>query len=103
MKIKRFNESLTEKWNPTDKVLKVHMKYDFEINIDTLRKSPSFIEHCKEYPGSPDDWESEDLEYVIQEWVWLEGEPTIEYQLYDGLGNKIDDEQKFDTVNKYNL
>jgi len=105
MKIKRFNESLKGKYyKPTDKVLKVSVE-DFEVLIDEIRDTTKFQEYGKS--TGINNWKKEELFYGLEEWIYTAGNPVFNYQLYDGLGNPIEDEEEFDKqikdIKKYNI
>jgi len=88
MEIKRF-EALTGRWKPGDKIVKGTLHWDFEIDKDDLKR------YIKEY----DDLDNA-LHVYFQDNI---SNRIFEYKLVDYQGNEIEDEELFDSINKYNV
>jgi len=104
MKIKRFNESLEGSYNPADKILKVTFDGSFEVSMKRIENT----NYYQNYYKVPDDRDS-CIHYGIEEYINETGEGAnhYSYELYDGLGNLIEDEEEFDdqieNIKKYNV
>jgi hypothetical protein len=103
MKIKRFNESLNKKYNPTDKILKVTFSGSLEVPLKKIEDTEYFGRY---YKG---DNRSECIAYGIEEWLKESGEGAnhYQYEICDGNGNPIENEEEFDKqverMKKYNI
>ena len=89
MEIKRF-EALTGRWNPGDKIIKGTLHWDFEIY-----KDGDMERYINEY---------DDLESAIH--VYLQDHISniiFDYKLVDYQDNEIEDEELFDSTNRYNV
>lgn len=107
MKVKRFNESLNSKWNPTDKILKVSIK-DFEVALKDIEKTDAFQREYDRYlrtsPGANEyNARRNAIYYGIEEWIYCTGSSDVTFKMVDGNGKQIDDEEMFDKSIKYNL
>lgn len=97
MKIKKFNESNWDK--PTDKILKGTI--NFEIDVKSIEGTDAYIREM---------YSTGDISaarcYGIEEWIYTFG-ANINFKLYDGLGNIIENEKEFDdkieNAEKFNL
>ncbi len=92
MKIKRFNESLKSTYLPTDKILKVTFSGSLEVPLKKIEGTEYFNNYYKVFNRS------ECIAYGIEEWLKDSGEGAnhYKYELYDGNGNPIKDEEEFD-------
>jgi len=88
MKIKRFNEALTGRWRPGDKIIKGTLHMDFEIAKEDL--------DLEDYDG---DIESA-LTVYLQDCI---SNRMYEYKLVDYQDNEIEDEELYDSTIKYNI
>lgn len=109
MKIERFNENTTE---ATNKMLKVKVSAEFEVSVEDIEKMNNFSRHFYNvYKDNPNlnkyDVRKDAFYYGIEDYIYSRGNLEISYDLVDGLGNRIEDEEKFDeyqeNVKKYNL
>jgi hypothetical protein len=106
MKINRFNESIKI---ATDKILKISIE-DFEVNINEIEKTDRYqkeFDYMYDKSGDKVRARKRAIYYGIEEWIYREGNINIKYELVDGLGNTIEDEEKFDeyvkNIGKYNV
>ena len=103
MKIKRFNESLEGTYLPTDKILKVTFSGSLEVSLKEIEKTEYFNNY---YKGDNRD---ECIAYGIEEYLKESGRGAnhYQYEIYDGSGNLIENEEEFDrqvgNMKKFNL
>ena len=110
MKIKRFDESLAiskPKYAPTDKILKVTFNGSLDVPLKKIEDTEYFNKYYN--TGSSERNRSECITYGIEEWLNESGEGAnhYQYELCDGNGNLIENEEEFDKqverIKKYNL
>ena len=93
MKIQRFNEN---KFDPNEKVYKVTFSGEIDVPLSELKQMDKYNEY-----------KVKDKDFAIfaglEEYFYENGDMHFSYELYDGAGNKIEDEELFDNTKKYNL
>lgn len=102
MKIQKFNESLERKYGPTEKVYKVTMNNQFEVSLTQLINQTNYLTDIKTKSKKAA------LFNAMKEFIYDNGIGTdFTYELYDGQGNLIKDEKKFDeyvkNIKNYNI
>ena len=113
MKIKKFSQ-INESYNykPTDKVLHVSIE-DFDVPLMDIEKTEAYKRALSDHinnqgrPYYPNvtlkEAKESSIMYGIEEWVYTSGNAKINWKLFDGSGNPIEDEEVFDNSIKYNL
>jgi len=97
MKIKKFNEIYGYK--PTDKLLKVTISGEFVVPLEEIIATERYKEAIEEW-NVPRD---QAIHYGLEEYISDGNHNSIQYDLIDGNGDIIEDEELFDDKNKYNL
>ena len=109
MKIKRFNETLNKKYDPTEKILKVTFSGSLDDPLKKIEDTEYFNKYYNTGSASSVRNRSECITYGIEEWLNESGEGAnhYQYELCDGNGNLIENEEEFDKqverIKKYNL
>ena len=104
MKIKRFNEALEGKYNPSEKILKITFSGTLEVPMKKIEETNYYQSYCK----SPEDRDM-CVHYGIEEYIHETSDAAnfYSYELYDGEGNLIKNEEEFDShianIKKYNI
>lgn len=92
MKIERFNES---RFKPNEKVYRVTFSGQIDVPLSEIEQTDRY----QQYKSDKDFCVLAGLE----EYFYEAGQMHFNYELYDGAGNPIEDEEEFDKRNKYNL
>lgn len=93
MKIQKFNEG---KFDPNEKVYRVTFSGEVDVPLSTIEE----MEKYQHYEDTNRDFA---ILAGLEEYFYEQGNMHFSYELYDGAGNKIEDEELFDRTKKYNL
>lgn len=92
MKIQRFNES---EFNPKEKVYRVTFSGQVDVPLSVIEQTDRYQQYISDKNFRV--WAG------LEEYFYEAGQMHFTYELYDGAGNPIEDEEEFDKRNKYNL
>ena len=99
MKIIKFNESYTENDWYNQKFYKITFKGEIIVPANKI-ENYKFREHYNE--NDPDSKRNE-IFAGIDEYLYNSGDSKFSWELVDSQGDKIENEELFDTANKFNI
>ena len=100
MKIKKFESYNTNfnKFDSDEKVLKITFDNVIYVKLSDIEETDKY----KEFVGEGVDPKHARL-YGIEEYCYYTGVPEFDWELYDGDGNKIEDEDLYDEEKKFKI